>query len=242
MLRGAACMNKILFLVAITVCGCLLIPGKIYAQNWDGSASFMTGAPQGDFGRNVDATGFGLDLVGTYQIPDSPVAVGLDFGFLTYGTTRRSEPFNPNIPEVTIRVRTSHNIGFGHFLTRIQPGNGLIRPYIDGLIGFSYLFTESTISDERTHEEIAGSTNFDDITLSGGLAAGLKFHLFETTEPESGNRIRIYLDLRSRYLLGGEAEYLKRGSIITENGNLVYDIDRSRTDLLSFHIGFGVRF
>lgn len=58
---------------------------------------FYDRCPQGDFGRNVDATGFGLDMIGTYQITDSPVAVRLDFGFLTYGTTRRSEAFNPNI-------------------------------------------------------------------------------------------------------------------------------------------------
>lgn len=235
-------MKKFLALITIAMCGGFITPDKTYAQNWEGSVDFMLGAPQGKFARNVDALGFGLDLTGTYQIPDSPVAMGLDFGFLTYGTTRRYEPFSPNIPEVTVRVRTSHNIGFGHFLARMQPVDGQIRPYIDGLIGFNYLFTESTISDERTNEEIAGSTNFDDITLSGGLAAGAKFHLYETFDSESDKVVRIYLNLRARYLLGGEAEYLKRGSIETDNGNFTYDIDRSRTDLLSFHIGIGARF
>lgn len=218
------------------------IPGHSQAQNWEASFDFMLGAPQGDFSNNVNALGYGIDLLGAYQITDSPIALGMDLGFLIYGTSRRSEPFSPNIPEVTVRVNTTNNIAFGHFLARIQPGEGRIRPFIDGLIGFNYLFTESTIRDERTNEDIAGSTNFDDITFSSGIAAGAKFHLFETIEPESGRLIRIYLNLRTRYLMGGEAEYLKRGSIRSDNGNLLYDVERSRTDILTFHLGFGVRF
>ncbi len=220
----------------------LLIPGLLQAQNWEFGVDFILGSPQGDFGRTVDDLGYGLDLYGAYQLRNSPVALGLDIGFLTYGTTRRTEPFSPNIPEVNVRVSTSNNIAFGHLLTRIQPSDGVIRPYLDGLFGFNYLFTESRIRDERSQDEIASSTNFDDITLSGGFGAGSKFHIYRTFDEDSNRLINLFLDLRARYILGGEAEYLREGSIQRDNGNLIFDVERSRTDLLTFHIGIVFQF
>lgn len=207
------------------------------AQNWEAGLDFMLGFPQGEFKQNVDAVGFGLDLTGLYLFPNAPVAAGLDLGVMTYGNTSRREPFNPNIPEVNIRVETSNNIAFGHLLFRVQPRHVPFRPYVDGLFGFSYLYTESRVEDERSFEEIAGSNNFDDISLSGGVAAGAMIRLADTTDPDSGNRFTVFLNLRARYLLGGEAEYLKEGSMRRENGNLVYDVERSRTDLLTTQIG-----
>jgi hypothetical protein len=235
-------MNKLIpFLVSVALLF-LILPEKSHAQNWDASVDFMLGAPQGGFKQNVDALGYGIDLLATYQLPYSYVAMGLDIGFMTYGTSRRTEPFSPDIPEVRVQVRTNNNIAFFHFLTRVQPGYGNIRPYLDALVGFNYLFTESRIQDQRTNEDIAGSTNFDDITFSAGIAAGSKFHLFETVDDETGWPIRFYLDLRARYLIGGNAEYLRVGSIQRQNGNIIYDVDQSRTDILTFHLGFGVQF
>ncbi|MBI3111765.1 MAG: hypothetical protein HYZ01_09345 [Ignavibacteriales bacterium] len=50
------------------------------------------------------------------------------------------------------------------------------------------------------------------------------------------------IDLRLRYLSGGDAQYLKEGSIRRENGRVVYDIKRSKTDLLSLQISVSVTF
>ncbi|MEX2601431.1 MAG: hypothetical protein WD355_07275 [Balneolaceae bacterium] len=211
------------------------------AQNWEVGLDFMLGFPQGEFKQNVDAVGFGLDLTGLYLFSNAPFAAGLDLGVMTYGNTSRREPFNPNIPEVNIRVETSNNIAFGHFLFRIQPRGVPFRPYVDGLFGFNYLYTESKVQDEQTFEDIAGSNNFDDISVSGGIAAGAMIRLVDTTDPDSGNRISVFLNLRTRYLLGGDAEYLKEGSMRRENGNLVYDVERSRTDILTTQVGVVVQ-
>ena len=47
----------------------------------------------------------------------------------------------------------------------------------------------------------------------------------------------VMFDLKVRYLVGGEAEYLKEGSVIIRNGRAYYDVVKSKTDLLSVHIG-----
>jgi hypothetical protein len=49
--------------------------------------------------------------------------------------------------------------------------------------------------------------------------------------------------VRLRYLLGREAEYLKRGSIDEDGaGNITYEIERSRADLLLLQVGLLFRF
>ncbi len=209
-------------------------------HHWDIGADFMVGVPQGGFRQNVDNPGFGVDMFAVYHMGDFPLGIGLDIGFVTYGTTRRDEPFNPNIPEVTVRVSTSNNIVFGHLMARVQPLHGTVQPYIDGLIGLNYLFTESRVSDDRDTEDIASTTNFEDVAFSSGLAAGTKIRITETRDSSSGRMMGVYLDLRARYLMGGEAEYLQEGSIIVENGQMRFDIDRSRTDLMTFHVGFSI--
>lgn len=50
------------------------------------------------------------------------------------------------------------------------------------------------------------------------------------------------LDLRCRYIDGGEAEYLKKGSIRRVDGKTSYDVMKSRTDMLLFTLGLVLSF
>jgi len=45
-----------------------------------------------------------------------------------------------------------------------------------------------------------------------------------------------------RYIIGGEAEYLKEGSITFEDLNVYYDVSKSKTDLMTAHIGLAFEF
>ncbi|MDX1618189.1 MAG: hypothetical protein R3224_05350, partial [Balneolaceae bacterium] len=133
-------MRKILLLALfIFVSG---IPLGV-AQNFDFGLALNGGFPQGKFRSNVGSDGIGLDMVFAYGPRYSPVSVGVDLGFITYGSSTRKEFFNPSIPEVLIGVRTTNNILTGHFFTRVESKQGPVRPYFDGLIGLNYLWTES---------------------------------------------------------------------------------------------------
>lgn len=46
------------------------------------------------------------------------------------------------------------------------------------------------------------------------------------------------LDVSVRYFAGGEASYLKEGAIRHVDGRAVYDVSRSRTDMVVVYIGF----
>ena len=211
------------------------------AQELNGGINFMLGFPQGGFSQNVDNTGFGIGGYFGVLLPNSPVMLGGDLGFLIYGNETRKEPFSTTIPDVTVDVETSNNIVLGHLFLRLQAPVGAIRPYVDGLFGFNYLFTQTQIKNEQgINEEIASSTNFDDITLSYGAGGGLQIRVYDGTKkinpnPEKRSLTTEFIDLRVRYMIGGKAEYLKEGSISRgENGKVAYDVEQSKTDLLTF--------
>jgi len=214
---------------------------SVAGQGVDVGLALGGGFPQGEFRENVESNGIGLDFTLAWRPVYSPVAFGLDLGFYNYGNADRKEIFNPNIPEVTIRVRTTNNILTGHFLLRLDPVQGMIQPYLDGLAGFNYLWTQSKVEDEDDMEEIASSTNFEDSAFSYGLGGGIKFQVAELLT-EMGGISRWYIDFKVRYLLGGEAEYLKEGALRNSNGMLFYDTSNSRTDLFTASIGFVVGF
>ncbi len=225
----------------------LLPAGRVEAQlQPEASVAFLLGFPQGEFGDHVSNIGLGLDFTIGVQLPRSPILVGAELGFLTYGRDSRRESFSLTIQEVTVRVITTNNILLGNLFVRLQPPAGRIRPYLDALIGFKYFFTETKIrsiyfSDDD--EPIARDTNLGDITSARGYGVGLAIDLWNgEVDLDSGSSgwIGIQLDLGLRYILGNEAEYLKKGSINYVGGQVVYDIDRSATDILRPHIG--VRF
>jgi len=211
------------------------IPAAFSQTNFQGGLNFALGLPQGEFNDKVNENGYGLGGNFFYSPSSSLLGIGISMGYMNYGSESRREPFSSTIPDVFVKVTTTNNIVQGHLILRAQTKRGTIHPYLDGLVGFNYLFTETKIEDEDNGgEEIASSTNFDDAVFSYGIGGGLATNLY--TSP-AGKKWSISLDLGAHYVLGGEAEYLKKGSIRRENGSVVYDIIKSNTDLLVTHIG-----
>lgn len=219
------------------------------AEQFYANLNFSLGFPQNEFKDNVDNIGLGGFGQFTYRLPETPVHVGASLGFLIYGSDSRKESFNPNIPEVKVDVTTTNSILIGHLLMKIQARSGTLRPYMTGLFGFNYFQTRTSVKSEddwEDDEEIASSTNFDDATLSYGGGAGLLIRVYtpSTSEVrENGGLSGVYIDLGVNSLFGGEAEYLKKGSILQDDdGNLIYDVYRSKTDLVTWHIGVSLEF
>ena len=204
------------------------------------------GLPQGEFGDNVESVGFGGTGFFAYSFPQSPLAVGASLGFLIYGSDTRQEPWSTTIPDVYVDVTTTNNILNGHLFLRIQPPKGAFLPYLDGLVGFNYLWTETSVKDEDEPggEEIASSKQLSDGTFCYGAGGGLMFKVYEApTQNTIGRDLQtVYIDIGVRYLKGGEAEYLKEGSITVENGQVFYDISKSTTDIITIHLGVSFAF
>lgn len=218
--------------------GCGLTAASFAQVRPEFSIDFALGLPQGEFDEHITNPGYGLTMFGGIGLEGTPLVLGLTGTFLVYGVERRHVPFSLTIPDVTVEVETHNNIASGHLVLRLQPPGRRIQPHLDGLLGFNYLFTETTVEDNRgiEDERIASTNNFDDTAFSYGIGAGLKIRVHQTAE----TTIRVSLGFR--YIVGGSAEYLKKGAITRTGGTLTYDTERSATDLLVPHVGVSFAF
>jgi hypothetical protein len=197
---------------------------------------FTTVVPTGDFSKNVTNNGYGVGVQLLFGIKTTPFLVGVDAAFTNYGSEEHTEPISETIPELLVNVRTTNNITMTHLVFRAQPRNGKVRPYADALVGFKYLYTNTSILNESTGEELTSTRNLSDLVSSYGFGGGVQVQLGHL-----GRTGDISLDTKVRYLRGSEADYLKEGSIQRENGGVFFDNLSSRTDVVTVQVGVTFR-
>ena len=239
-------MRQNIYFLSLLLSGLLMLgdTGQATAQSgFMGGGHFMLGNPRGEFGRNVENIGFGGSLFGGFRLGPTPVVLGIEGGAMIYGHERRSEPLSLTIPDVRVDVTTSNNFFMGHALLRLQPQRGFVRPYVDGFLGFNHLNTTTSVDSEDYYEDdpVFRSTNFSDTSLSYGAGGGLMIKLVDSVT-DGGDPFDVMLDLRLRYMIGGQAEYLREGSIERDLGSVTFDTFQSKTDALFFQVGVAVGF
>ena len=239
------CRKKILTILILFLIS-IVFSLNAHAQEFHFDLDFNVGAPQGEFSDEIDRLGWGLGLMGGYKIPETPLMVGLDFGFMNFGVETRNEPLSTTIPDITVEVENSYNLVTGNLLFRLSGPPSTFRPYVDGLFGFNYFFTQTVLRERGafSEEDIIRDTNFEDTALSYGFGTGVNLRVYKNQNRDDlTNNMKlgaVYLNAGVRYMFGREAEYLQEGSITRENGNVSFDVSRSETDLLYFK--FGVNF
>ena len=222
-----------------------VITCNLQAQ-FSASGSFLIGVPQGEFATNVGRNGYGVELTGAFAPREMPIRLGLNVGILSYGADERREPFSTTIPDVTVLVSTTNNIYLINGEARLQPNKGLFRPYLTLTLGASVFDTRTTITNTSTGGEVASSSNQGDVVFNYGAGGGLNVRVWSRGDEEAESsdfRVNsVAIHLGATYLKGGEAEYLKKGSIRTENGKAVFDVLRSKTDIILYSIGVSATF
>ncbi len=232
-------MRRFLFILSALI---LALPAAALAQHRAGGA-FAFSTPQGEFDDNTD-TGYGL--AGWYRYglgPGGMIALGVEGAFQTYGSTRRTAPLSTTIPEIRVDIETNNNIVFFQGALELEPGTGRVRPY--GLLtgGWGFFYTTSSLQDPETHETILSDTNQSDWTWVWSVGGGLRFRLSEIPRKDR-EPSQLFLDLGASRLAGGEVDYLREGTLVTDEGE--FDIDsrlaRSEVELLLYRIGITFEF
>lgn len=206
------------------------------------------GLPHKEFHKNITNPGYGIGLHFAVAPHAAPIMYGVEANYMMYGYENQSIPFNgSSAGRVNVDLQTTNGIFSGHFFTRLQPKSGIFRPYVDALVGFNYFNTQSSIQNEITNEDIVSSINFDDAAFSYGGGLGVMFEISRgelfKSEKKAGQFGSTLLDFRVRYMRGEEADYLRKGSIQedpTDASKVTYDVFKSRTDMLTFHVGVAV--
>jgi hypothetical protein len=194
--------------------------------------------PTGAFNDHVSQEGYGLAGYYAKRIGAGPLLVGLEFTYSEYGHSRRVE-YLEGIPEVGVNVDTTNSIAQSLLLLRLQPRSGRVMSFVEALAGVGYLWTESAIGDNDDDDVTSASeTNFDDWTWTAGVGAGISFRLrkWQGSGADIAGR-GAFLELKARYMAGGRAEYLKKGSIIVVGNEYSFTPERSATSAFTVQVG-----
>ncbi|MBN2290685.1 MAG: hypothetical protein JXQ83_15225 [Candidatus Glassbacteria bacterium] len=247
MLRWLRVFPLILSLCILPV---LCLPG-IAAARIEAGAGLSLAWPQGEFKDEVNfAWGGGARLGWSFNDQAAGgVSLFFDLSYLNYGRERRVEPFSYTIPDVVVDVVTDNHMVLASPGVQVGLRRGWIRPYGEFYGGFTYIATTTKIENRGLiGEEIASSTNFSDWTYNVGFGGGIQVPLWQrkAPAPETIREIRLseaLLDLKFGYKKGGDALYLKKGSIGRgDSGQVRYDYRQSSTDLFLVRIGVSFRF
>lgn len=212
------------------------------------------GFAQGSFEDNLDRPMLGLLLSFGGHTPNLPLVLSTEIGWLNYGFDNHVElqyPGNNVTPISLVNVATKNSMLLTHFVARVVPFDYVIAPYIDGLIGFKYLFTnigvesEAIIDDDVViivddDDRISTSSTYNTFTLSYGFGAGLNLEIFNGRLGFHNPNTTISLQAGAQYLFGSKAEYLTESSIKTAPGRIYFEQVESRTNILIPKLGFRV--
>jgi len=204
-----------------------------------GGLTGIVGQPLGAF-RSYVANGYGAGGHALARLGRSGAfALRLDGGFLNYGNETLRLPFNtvPGGGRVEVDLTTSNNVFWLGAGPQVMAPRGLVRPYVNGTAGFSYFSTTSSVRGRRRDSQaFAEQTNFDDTQFSWGAGGGVLVPLYRST------RALAFLDLGAQYHDNGRnARYLREGGIHDlPNGDVEFDVIRSRADLLTWHVGVSI--
>jgi hypothetical protein len=231
-------MRRLVF--ALTVL--LLMPDLADAQHRAGAALAIT-EPRGEFDANTD-TGYGFAMWYRYAFgPGDALAIGADGSVNGYGSARRRAPLSTTIPEITVDIETSNSTAFLQGSFEVLSPRGRFRPY--GLLsgGAGLFFTTSSLEDPETDEVILSDTNHSDWTWIWSVGGGVRYLVHE--RPREGREpARFFVDLGATRLMGGDVEYLREGSLVTEDGD--FDLDRRLThsdiEIIFWRVGVAVQF
>ena len=222
-------------------------------KNAEFELSSLHGTGIGELGDRIGRAGWGGSFYGGWLLPRTPFSLGVRLAMVNYGSEH-----NGNLEGYTAAapagVKYNYNFLLAHIVFRAQPRQSLLTPYLEVLAGINYFFTQAyrgrssgvpfMVGDAVfIMDQNGSSTLLSSVTPSVGLGGGLKLRLARLSSGREAARasLGLFLDFQGRYLVGGTARYLTPGSLALNGDQLIYDFQRSRTNLFCFSLGLSLR-
>jgi hypothetical protein len=166
----------------------------------------------------------------------SPVFFGVDFAYLTFG--RDKQPAANNAPP----YKTSFNFyainGIARvFLTDKEYG---FTPFIDGMLGMKIYNTRTKI-DKNVVDFLLNDDQAEVIhtTNDTGLGYGLGIGFYNRKFKDEGEG-KASFTVRAMYLWGDKIQYVVRGSLQIDNGEVTYKTNYSNTNMIMIQFGINI--
>lgn len=209
----------------------------VWSQDWVGGLDITGAFPQGELKDNLVDEGAGVGLYAMRQFKNSPWYMGLDAVFVNYGDRKFDGPIDLCCSYVADDLTVKNNVNHFQLALRWQPAQLPLRPYLEGLAGIKQFTTTTRLGDDFDDGFDAVDRETDDTTWSAGIGGGL---LYSLRRPIGGPGIA--LEFGARYLLGGEADYVREETVTFDGVQVGFQRDRSKTDLLTVKLGLQFRF
>ncbi|HYR83118.1 MAG TPA: hypothetical protein VE422_03460 [Terriglobia bacterium] len=193
--------------------------------------------PKGEFRQNV-GNGFGMEGALLYHLDRSGLlSVRFDASWLAYGHETKRVPFSETVGNrILVNVTTTNSITALSFGPELSLPRGPVRPYVNAAFSGLFFRTSSSVKGITNSDgESLSTTNFSDGTGARVYGGGLRIPLGTSSS-------RISLDVGIRYHRGGEASYLREGSIQDNPGGSISITPlNSRTPYMAYLIGIRYR-
>ena len=162
--------------------------------------------------------------------------LGADFNYLTFGRDKIESTAD------TPPYKTSFNFYSACGVIRFLPmpdKTGFV-PYMDGILGAKIINARTKIDKDFfntiNQDEDEVINNATDTGL--GYALGIGFFNKKYSDGEDGATISTpSFTLRVLYHWGATASYVKRGSVVVENGNVLFEKGESDLNMVMVQIG-----
>ena len=229
------CQTKTFFLLLISAL--LFIPNDgLCLGFFDAGVHFTGSLPQSEFKEITDQSGYGVSATALFKMGLLPLKLGVEIGSFGYGKESEKTNLTGGIAEVESETKNFT----GHVILRLQQGVGDFAPYVDCLLGVNVISTETSVKGKSGLGNIPSfSPDYKDAAFSYGIGAGLMYKLARFI-PIAGPA--IFLDIKARYLFGGESEFKKEGSLKIENGVFKFDKDKFNSNQMIYHVGVMIGF
>jgi len=211
--------------------------------------------PRGDFMANLSTNVWLASVDVLRGVKGLPVFVGFSIGGGDYGSRKRRVSLDALIPEAKaeLDVETTNSMVLGSVLVRLQPRRGRVRPYVEGVVGFSVLSTDTTVTNPARSgdtckplsdpsilsatpcNQVSDTNNLTDSAANRGIGAGAQVDIYRGRS--EGREHRLAVETRLRWLRGGRAAYLRPDSMERTADGLVLNTLSSRTDVKMIQAG-----
>ena len=191
--------------------------------------------PVGELGAYFDQ-GFGGQLSVGIPVDDYGLfRIVADLGFLIYGHERQS--YCMSLPvgcRIGLDLTTTNNIAFGGIGPELALPLGVVEPYVRGMMGFSYWFTNSSLSGYDDDHDFGNTTHLWDLVAAWRAAAGVRLRV-------SSGRNPVSIDFGVERHENGIADFLTEGDIVDHaDGSISIFPHRSEANLLTYHVGISI--
>jgi hypothetical protein len=159
-----------------------------------------------------------------------------DAAGFAYGHEEKRVPFSETVGgRVLVDVNTTNSLASIAFGPEFELPRGPVRPYLNFAASRLFFWTTSSVEGIRNNNgEIVSTKNHSDGTGAWVYGTGLRIPIKRAPS--------ILLDFGIRYYRGGEASYLREGSIQDNpDGSITLTPLLSRTPFLVYSVGVRLR-